>query len=37
LDKLSDHSAVSARLAIDPGEQLITSDPAAAMEPPTLF
>jgi exodeoxyribonuclease-3 len=37
LDKLSDHSAVSARLTIDPGERLITSDPATATEPPTLF
>jgi exodeoxyribonuclease-3 len=37
LDRLSDHSALSARLAIDPGERLITSDPTAAQEPPTLF
>jgi len=37
LDRLSDHSALSARLMVDPGEQLITSDPAAASAPPTLF
>lgn len=37
LDKLSDHSALSARLLADPGERLITSDPAAANAPPTLF
>jgi exodeoxyribonuclease III len=37
LDRLSDHSALSLRLAVDPGETLITSDPAAASEPPTLF
>lgn len=37
LDRLSDHSALSVRLAVDPGEWLITSDPAAAHEPPTLF
>jgi exodeoxyribonuclease III len=36
-DRLSDHSALSVRLAVDPGEQLITSDPAAASAPPTLF
>ncbi len=37
LDRLSDHSALSVRLTIGPGERLITSDPAAASEPPTLF
>jgi exodeoxyribonuclease III len=37
LDRLSDHSALSVRLAVDPGEKLITFDPAAAHEPPTLF
>ncbi len=37
LDRLSDHSALSARLLVDPGEQLLTSDPAAASAPPTLF
>jgi exodeoxyribonuclease-3 len=37
LDRLTDHSALTARLAIDPGTPLITSDPAAANEPPTLF
>jgi len=37
LDRLSDHSALSVRLAVDPGERLITSDPAVASEPPTLF
>jgi hypothetical protein len=36
-DRLSDHSALSARLAVDPGKPLITSDSAAANEPPTLF
>jgi hypothetical protein len=34
---LSDHSALSVRLTVDPGEQLITSDPAAASTPPMLF
>jgi exodeoxyribonuclease-3 len=37
LDRLSDHSALSVRLAVDPGGTLITSDPATANEPPTLF
>ncbi len=37
LDRLSDHSALSVRLAVHPGERLITSDPAAASAPPTLF
>lgn len=37
LDRLSDHSALTARLAVDPGQTLITSDPTAASEPPTLF
>lgn len=37
LDRLSDHSALSARLAVDPGTPLITSDPAAAKALPTLF
>lgn len=37
LDRLSDHSALTVRLTLDPGERLITSDPAAADEPPTLF
>jgi exodeoxyribonuclease-3 len=37
LDRLSDHSALSVRLAVDTGEQLITSDPAAANAPSTLF
>ncbi len=37
LSRLSDHSALSARLRVDPGERLITSDPAAASVPPTLF
>jgi exodeoxyribonuclease-3 len=37
LDRLTDHSALSARLAVDPGTPLITSDPAATQEPPTLF
>jgi hypothetical protein len=37
LDRLSDHSALSVRLAVDSGEQLITSGPAAASAPSTLF
>lgn len=37
LDRLSDHSALTVCLAVDPGKRLITSDPAAASEPPTLF
>jgi exodeoxyribonuclease-3 len=37
LDRLSDHSALSVRLAVNPGTRLITSDPAAASAPPTLF
>ncbi|MGH3821361.1 MAG: endonuclease/exonuclease/phosphatase family protein [Pseudonocardiaceae bacterium] len=37
LKRLSDHSALSVRLAVDPGEQLITSDPATASTPPALF
>lgn len=37
LDRLSDHSALSARLMVDPGEPLVTSDPVAASTPPTLF
>jgi exodeoxyribonuclease-3 len=37
IDRLSDHSALSVRLAVDPVEKLITSDPAAAHMPPTLF
>jgi hypothetical protein len=35
--QLTHDSALSLRLAVDPGETLITSDPAAASEPPTLF
>lgn len=37
VDRLSDHSALSVCLGIDPGEPLITSDPATAGTPPTLF
>lgn len=37
LDRLSDHSALTVRLMIDPGQRLITSDPATASAPPTLF
>lgn len=37
LDRLSDHSALTVSLALDPGARLITSDPAAANEPQTLF
>lgn len=37
VDRLSDHSALSVRLAIEPSEPLITSAPATASAPPTLF
>jgi exodeoxyribonuclease-3 len=37
IDRLSDHSAVSVRLAIEPSEPLIASAPATASAPPTLF
>lgn len=37
LDRLSDHSALSVRLTVDPGKPLVTSDPAAASAPATLF
>lgn len=37
VDRLSDHSAVSVRLAIEPSEPLITCAPATASAPPTLF
>jgi exodeoxyribonuclease-3 len=37
LERLSDHSALSVRLSLNPGQRLITSDPATAGEPPTLF
>ena len=37
VDRLSDHSALSVRLAIEPSEPLITSAPATAGAPPTLF
>jgi len=37
VDRLSDHSALTVRLAVDPGERLVTSDPATASAPPTLF
>jgi exodeoxyribonuclease III len=37
LDRLSDHSALSARLMVEAGEPLVTSDPATAGTPPTLF
>ncbi len=36
-DRLSDHSALSVCLAIDPGQPLLVSDPATAGAPPTLF
>ncbi|MGH8966625.1 MAG: hypothetical protein ACRDXB_15045 [Actinomycetes bacterium] len=36
-NRLSDHSALSVRLAVNPGQSLLTSDPAAAGAPPTLF
>jgi exodeoxyribonuclease III len=37
VDRLSDHSALSVRLAIKPSTPLITSAPATASAPPTLF
>ena len=37
VNRLSDHSAVSVRLAIEPSTPLITSAPATASDPPTLF
>lgn len=37
VDRLSDHSALSVRLAIEPSEPLITSAPATVGAPPTLF
>jgi exodeoxyribonuclease III len=37
IDRLSDHSALSVRLAIKPSEPLITSASATASAPPTLF
>lgn len=37
VDRLSDHSALSVRLAIEPSQPLIASAPAAASAPPTLF
>lgn len=37
LDRLSDHSALSASLMVDVGEPLVTSDPVTASAPPTLF
>ncbi|RBO91354.1 endonuclease/exonuclease/phosphatase family protein [Nocardia puris] len=37
LDRLTDHSALAARLAVEPAARLVTSDPAAAGEPHTLF
>jgi exodeoxyribonuclease-3 len=37
LDRLSDHSALAACLAVKASEPLVTSDPATANEPPTLF
>lgn len=37
MDKLSDHSALSVRLTVQPPGGLLASDPAAALTPPTLF
>jgi len=37
IDRLSDHSALSVRLTIEPSQPLITSSPATASAPPTLF
>ncbi|MGH4010802.1 MAG: exodeoxyribonuclease III [Pseudonocardiaceae bacterium] len=37
VDRLSDHSALSVRLAIEPSQPLITSAPTTASAPPTLF
>ena len=36
-DRLSDHSALSVRLSLAPPGGLLASDPAAAVEPATLF
>jgi exonuclease III len=35
--RLSDHSALSVRLTLTPTDPLLTSDPAEAASPPTLF
>jgi exodeoxyribonuclease-3 len=37
VDRLTDHSALTVRLATDPGQRLVTSDAATASAPPTLF
>ncbi|MFB9433591.1 NUDIX domain-containing protein [Streptoalloteichus tenebrarius] len=37
LTKLSDHSALTAHLAIEGVRRLVTSDPSTAASPPTLF
>jgi exodeoxyribonuclease-3 len=37
IDRLSDHSALSVRLTIEPSQPLITSSPATTSAPPTLF
>jgi exodeoxyribonuclease-3 len=36
-ERLSDHSALTVRLTLTPTEPLLTSDPAEAASPPTLF
>jgi hypothetical protein len=36
-DRLSDHSALTVRLTLPPPPPLLTSDPAGAAEPATLF
>lgn len=37
LDRLSDHSALTTRLAVSPGDRLVTSDPTSTAAPDTLF
>jgi exodeoxyribonuclease III len=36
-DRLSDHSALTARLSLEPSPALLVSDPVAAVTPATLF
>jgi exodeoxyribonuclease III len=36
-DRLSDHSALTARLNLEPSPALLVSDPVAAVTPATLF
>lgn len=37
VNRLSDHSAVTVRLALEPSQPLVTSAPATVSAPPTLF